>query len=385
MRFNHSVLCVSKNVNVQLYEGLVEVLKTIGELPANVILICPPLEHEHLKELMSLGMEVNCISSRWQRFRIPATVILLLATLRMHFLYKPLLFLGCDALGNIIAAVVARLTSTPYLHYSLELPPKKTQSMSFLHKLEHWSCRQADLLVTMDQPHADFICLETRALPERICLAPNTLRGPSKYLPLNVMKNDLGLDASSIIILHAGGIGAAQASIPLAESTRTWRNEWHLVFHSHCNMSRETYYQNFSNVIKANPRIHLNSKSVSSEKLDELVSNADVGLAWYDRELLGYRADFLGLAAGKIGRYLRSGVPVVVRDLPTIRTYIERYHCGICVSREDDIGEAIETILGDHENFSQGALRCYEEIWRPDKHLAEIQERVRSLIAWHTR
>ena len=54
---------------------------------------------------------------------------------------------------------------------------------------------------------------------------------------------------------------------------------------------------------------------VSTYELDSLVASADVGIALYSEKELGYRATYMGLAAGKIGNYLKCGVPIIATKL----------------------------------------------------------------------
>jgi hypothetical protein len=377
---NISLIAISRTQHITIYEGLCELIRTCTELPADVVLVCPHIDEEHYRELISYGVKIYPVEKNRYSAKIPTSLKLLATALRLNHSHKASFFIGCDGMGNIIAALASKMTSKPNILYSLELPHKHDQSMSFRQKLEHWSYRQANLIITMDKPHADFIVSETGVFPGCIATAPVTLRGPGHYQPSFSLKKRIGLNSAAILILHAGGIGAAQASIPLAEAASSWPSDWHLVFHAHCDMSHEEYYRKFAQLINTVPGIHLNAQSVPPDKLDDLVSNADIGLAWYDRELLGYRADLLGLAAGKIGRYLRNGIPVVVKNLPTIRSYIEKYSCGICVDQVDQIGPAIATILLAHNKYSENALRCYEEVWRPDKHLSNIRKKLLDML-----
>lgn len=72
---------------------------------------------------------------------------------------------------------------------------------------------------------------------------------------------------------------------------------------------------------------------VSTYELDSLVASADVGIALYSEKELGYRATYMGLAAGKIGNYLKCGVPIIATKLLSL-SYIETYQCGILVEKE---------------------------------------------------
>ncbi len=43
--------------------------------------------------------------------------------------------------------------------------------------------------------------------------------------------------------------------------------------------------------------------------------------------------------------------------------------------------QVIDAIMADCTSFRQNAVRCYEEIWRPDRYLAAIAERLRQISA----
>ena len=238
----------------------------------------------------------------------------------------------------------------------------------------------ADLVVTMDEHHANFICAQTGISRDRCVFLPVAASGPSNYRKNELLRKRFFLEENDFILLHAGGIGAAQQSLELANKARGWGNHYHLIFHAHCRMDGEQYFQQFARTLKEAKNVHLNNEPVAKEKLDTLVSSADIGLAWYDHELLGYRAELLGLAAGKIGRYLKNGVPVIARNLPTIREYLDKYKCGICADTLEEIPRAIETIKNDYERYSKNALRCYEELWKPERYLQEIQSRIEKLL-----
>lgn len=109
-----------------------------------------------------------------------------------------------------------------------------------------------------------------------------------------------------------------------------------------------------------------------------MISSADVGLALYSEEELGYRATLMGLAAGKIGNYLKCGLPIIATRLPSLQ-YIEDYQCGVLINSESEIEEAIQLITSNRSVFSENAYRCYRELWQPQRYLAIIGKSISTL------
>jgi glycosyltransferase involved in cell wall biosynthesis len=122
---------------------------------------------------------------------------------------------------------------------------------------------------------------------------------------------------------------------------------------------------------------------VASSDADELVASADVGLATYSLELLGYRATLMGLASGKIARYLRCGLPVVATDLPTVRKYLERYDCGYCADDPAGFGALLPSITNRYGELSRNASRCFEELFAPDAYCRRISARLAAMQGYH--
>ena len=118
---------------------------------------------------------------------------------------------------------------------------------------------------------------------------------------------------------------------------------------------------------------------VSTSELDDLVGSAHIGIALYSLKELGYRAELMGLAAGKIGNYLKCGLPVIATSVSSIQSYVEKYQCGVCVNSANEVRNAVEKILSDYEAYSSNALACYDELWSPDKYCSIILSRINKL------
>jgi glycosyltransferase involved in cell wall biosynthesis len=373
-------IAIVRTPNIQIYEALTELLALVTNMSYRLEIVCPMRMYEDEPLWKPEGVEYRFTRPKSTKLQMPTALKLFINALVVSLKYRPVLLIGGDRLGNILAAIVHKLTRVPYLYYGLELPGMRRRNMTLIDRMEHWSIRVANTVVTMDEHHSSFICKQVGISKDRCIFLPNATSGPAKREKTDVLRRKFFVKDEELLLVHAGGIGAAQQSIELANAARNWGQCFHLIFHAHCRMDEEKYFQQFADAIQSANNVHLNNQPVSSEQLDALISSADIGIAWYDRDLLGYRAELLGLAPGKIGRYLKNGLPVIAPNLPTIKEYLDEYACGICVDRLDDIASAVETIKTDYMRFSQNALRCYEELWRPERYLRDIQLRIEKMV-----
>jgi glycosyltransferase involved in cell wall biosynthesis len=373
-------IAIARNPHIQIYEGLTELLGLVARMSNQLEIICPVRSFEDEPLWKPDRVSYSFVQPKNARLGIPTTFKLFVHALVKSLKNPPNIIIGGDRIGNIVAALIHRLLGTPFIYYGLELPCLRLPNITWADKLEHWSIISANMVVTMDDHHATFICAQTGISKNKCVILPNAVSGPLNGRRNDLLRKRFSLQESDVLLLHAGGIGHAQQSLELADMAREWGNRYHLIFHAHCRMDGEQYFQQFANTLQKSQNVHLNNEPVSMEQLDNLVGSADIGIAWYDHDLLGYRAELLGLAAGKIGRYLKNGLPVIARNLPTIKEYLDRYECGICVDRLDEITAAIDTIKNDYERYSKNALRCYEELWKPEPYLQEIQRRIEKIV-----
>jgi len=373
-------IAIVRKQNIQIYEGLTELLGLVARMSRKLEIICLVRSFEDEPLWKPERVNYSFVQLNNTKWGIPTTLKLFVYALFKSLVNKPYILIGGDRIGNIVSSFIHRLLGVPFIYYGLELPCIKQERMTWADKLEHWSIRSANMVITMDDHHATFICAQTGISKDRCIFLPNAASGPSKAQKNDILRRKYSVQDREVLLLHAGGIGAAQQSVDLATVAIGWREDYHLVFHAHCRMDGETYFQQFKNTLQQAKNVHLNNEPVSTEELNDLVGSADIGIAWYDHDLLGYRAELLGVAAGKIGRYLKNGVPVIAKNLPTIKEYVDKYQCGICVDRLDEIAAAVDTIKNDYKLYSHNALRCYEELWKPERYLQEIQWRIEKVL-----
>ena len=319
------------------------------------------------------NLQIIKVKQRSKRFESPTTLKLLWKTLSFVLTRRVDYLMGGDAIGNIIASKISRLLVKKHIFFMLEYPQiitEKVQCLTRLQRLENKSLEKSDIIITHDKWHKQFLLTHFN-LNNKILLLPNSSFTPEIYMESNFLQKRLGVQGQKIV-LHSGGFGKWFKCKELADSTYNWDKNVKLFFHVSHRVEDDKYFEEvYESDYRGKVLFSLNP--VSTYELDSLVASADVGIALYSEKELGYRATYMGLAAGKIGNYLKCGVPIIATKLLSL-SYIETYQCGILVEKEKDIASAINKILSNRDMYSKNAHRCYRELWHPKSYLKKVGE-----------
>lgn len=312
------------------------------------------------------------VKQREQKFELPTKIKLLLRVLLDLLFNRSDIYMGGDDGGCYLLDIFHRIFGTRYVNFLLEYPDIDDPNQ--LKRIE-----EADVLITHDHWHSDFLKQHCNLDGKKILYLPNAsytdeFRGISDYL-----SKHLGIGRDKVILLHSGGLDIMFMCKELAESAKGWSKGKVLVFHTSHKVEKDPYYISMAQAIEGQDNVLFSMKPVSNDELDELVASATIGVALYSIEELGYRAEYMGVAAGKIGNYLKCGIPVIVNRLPSL-SYIEDFKCGILVDNIDDIDSACDKIMANYEVYRDGAYRCYKDIWHPKEYLEDIDEQLSSSI-----
>lgn len=315
---------------------------------------------------MCANVKQILVKERSRKFELPTKVKLLFRCLRDFFLDRSDIYIGGDDGGCHLLRIFRQLLKTKYVCFLLEYP--NIDDVNQLKRIE-----DADILITHDHWHFDFLRQHCKLDGQKILYLPNATFTDKFRESSDLLSKRLCIDSTKVIILHSGGLGKMFMCKEFAESARKWSEEKVLVFHtSHC-VKNDPYYTSMIQTIKGHDNIRFSMKPVSNEELDKLVASATLGVALYSVEELGYRAEYMGVAAGKIGNYLKCGVPVVVNRLPSL-SYIEEFKCGILVDNVNEIEPACNKILDHYEEYRECAYKCYDELWYPKQYLESIEQ-----------
>lgn len=318
------------------------------------------------------------IDERSRKLDVPTTFKLLLKSMAVLLRKKIDCVIGGDAWGNVIALKLRRIYSCPHVFFALEYPQIVTTDHTKLSKvetLENQALQNADFIITHDNFHKQFIRDNFGINDDRFLLLANASYTPEYRKHSSFLHDKFNLPSDTCAVLHSGGFGKWFRCLELAKASTEWPDNMKLVFHigrkpSGCKEFDVVYNQ------PGYENINFSLTALSNNQLDEMISSADVGIALYSVEALGYRAELMGLAAGKIGNYLKCGLPVIATRMSSLK-YIEDYGCGILIADESEIATAVATITAAKEVYSANAFRCYRELWHPDNYLPKIHEKLK--------
>jgi hypothetical protein len=257
-----------------------------------------------------------------------------------------------------------------YFGFIIEYPElnfEKMEEISLYDKLEIKGIRNSMAIITHDNLHADYIFKKLKINNLPYFTIPNGTVGKAKKTQSAFLQNRLDMSIDQKILLHSGGFGPWFDSIVLANYSSLLPDEIKLVFHVSHDITQDVYYKSYLEKEPIREKVSFSLIPVESKKLDELISSAYVGIAWYSKTILGFRAEMLGLSAGKIGNYLKCGIPVVVPDFNSLG-YVSKYACGKQISGLEELSSAIADIEKNYSTYSINAINCYNDLWDTERY-----------------
>jgi len=288
---------------------------------------------------------------------------------------------GLDPWGLVLASIPARLRRIPLVYFSLELLLRDRISSPYHQVLkwaERFSNRFSAFTIIQDADRARLLVRENRISLSKVVYLPNAPSGEANAIKTRVLRKTLGIDKGRWIILHAGSVDCWTKSLELARAARTWPNNLAMVFHVPLPLKTK-YQQTFLTQIDGK-HTYLSQGPLSLDRLIKMGRSADIGVALYPGSEQDQNMFTMGLSSGKIAHYLRCGLPVVATGLPSLRKFIEKYQCGVCIDRVEEVSSAITTVIKNYKEFSKGAIDCFVNEFQLNRHLVIILERFDQLL-----
>ncbi len=306
-----------------------------------------------------------------RRFPLPASIrrifealLLLMATIWQSAKRGYSWLVGVDPVGLIISGTVATIFRAQFFYFNLEILFASELTSFYIRiikVLERYFNRRSAFSVIQDQSRAEMLARENQIPLDTILLLPNSPAGEARPRRSLYLRNKLGIADDQSLILHVGTLSKWTCTPELISASRRWPDQLALVLHSRQRGDELSFDW------ADHPWVKVSEGPVPSQVLPELIASADVGLVLYRRDdhfMHGDNIEYVGLSSGKMAEYLRCGVPVVVTAFPGLCEIVEQYRCGICVDGVDDLAGAIRGILADRAQYSQGAIRCFNEVFR---------------------
>jgi glycosyltransferase involved in cell wall biosynthesis len=298
-----------------------------------------------------------------------ASILLRLAQIwQLHLRTPYRCFIGVDPEGLTQAYSFAKFLRVPIVYYSLELfltNELTTTREKKLKKREVALSHKIAFVIVQDKDRAQLLAEDNQIPLEKFILVPNAPIGPARRKSSRYWHQRFGLPSHTRIVLHAGSLERWTGIEEIVRSVKSWPENWVLVVHTRYNaqLSPDIDIEQLK-MLAVSGRTFFSLKPVHRQEYDQLIDGADIGIAFYVptagstytmRNILT-----VGLSSGKIGYYLRAGLPVIVNDTTSIGEFIQREKCGMVVGQGQDISAGIARIAQNYEGYGNRACQVFD-------------------------
>jgi len=274
--------------------------------------------------------------------------------------------IAVDEVGMIAAMICVffKRRDTLIVLWSLEIDTGKSPLIfhRFMDLLFSFAGHYSNFVVIQEQARLDALTLKLgfSFLRQNVCFIPHSPIGrDDAKIKSNFFHHKFGFSSNDFVILHAGWIHDAMCVDRLAKSSSKWKKKYKLVLHEREFRSIDDPF--IKHVMKLSEnRVNLSLQPVCFDRLDEVFSSAQIGIIAYDKRY-GSGRENAHKASGKLGHFLKCGIPVVALSLPGYAEMFHQYKCGMVFQDFDEVEDCIDSILDNYDSFSKEAIRCFKE------------------------
>ncbi|QDL06528.1 hypothetical protein DP113_00140 [Brasilonema octagenarum UFV-E1] len=282
---------------------------------------------------------------------------------------KNSIIIGVDANGSIASLLNFYFFKRKFAYLSLEIyPPKYFGKLARIIKwLECLAYRKAECVIIQDEDRFKSLGEFNNYHHSKVFYLPNSTMScddvNQNFTDSNYLRNILKLSDKDFpyIIIQAGMICDEVFSQELASAFRFINNGSALVLHEKEKRDvKEPYIKSLRETNSHN--LFLSLQPLPFERLNEVFDSATIGLAFYKN--INHNFGQIAKASGKLSFYLKYGKPVLVNNLESLSTLVEKYKIGVVIQNPSDPVEiqlAIERILNNYSFFSNNARFCFAE------------------------
>ena len=292
--------------------------------------------------------------------------------------------IGVEPLGLIASTLVAhsvpaeKLIPTIYFNTELLLERECRSVQSLILKSLEKVCNQACYLtIVQDRPRARYLIQDNELRADRVICVPVAGLEKSHQHKSNVLRQKFNIGADKHILVYAGNIVEWALCLEMARAAQRWREDKVLVMHSWIADTDDNPYIRQIRALTSSEKVYLSFERLPSSELIELLSSADIGLAFYKNK--GKNFYEIGYSSNKLVQYLRVGLPVITINFPSFKKVIDEWQCGAYTSDPAEIEACADALLAQYETFKRNAFRCYEREYTFDRYFAPLLSEIHKL------
>jgi glycosyltransferase involved in cell wall biosynthesis len=233
----------------------------------------------------------------------------------------------------------------------------------FLKRIEGYLIHKISAILIQDLHRKELFETENNIKKTiKFFILPNSHRGIPNRTKGNYYQALFNLQPTTRTILMAGSIEKWSFPEFLIECTLNQNPKiYKSIIQSRTSFDRNnSYIHNLKE--SSNEEVLFGLNPVPIDELDNAVSSADIGCAFYQSST-EINHSVLGAASGKMLTYLKNGLPIIMFSSPGVTELINHYNCGKVLLNMDtnEFNKSVKEIFDNYEQYSQNAFKCYEE------------------------
>ncbi|MAL85811.1 MAG: hypothetical protein CMI23_05595 [Opitutae bacterium] len=280
-----------------------------------------------------------------------------------HCYFRYEIIISIDNIGLVTSKFLNFLKKSEIYYWSLEIDTNKSNLFVYrLFEVLYTSCLSSTREIIIQENSRLKVLSNHYSVDfngRNIYFIPHSPINSKKFLNRNFFKQKFKFRENKKIILHAGWIHDAMCVDQLALVSRYWKNKYQLVLHEREKRSAEEPFIKHIHSLSGK-RLKLSLDPVSFDNIDDVFSSADIGIIAYDKRYGGGRENVFK-ASGKLGQYLKCGVPVIALNLPGYSELFSKYNCGLVFNHFGEIENCIDQIFSNYQFYRDGCFKCFEE------------------------
>jgi glycosyltransferase involved in cell wall biosynthesis len=232
-----------------------------------------------------------------------------------------------------------------------------------------WGMRQSKFTIVNDKARIP-IQHEYAKLSDNhpIIVYPGCFKNPPEPADRSNIRSKKSIPFDSIVLAYSGVFYQGNGGLWLAEILEK-RNDVYIWGQF---VGLDPLVQELLKKIKGSERLYIEPERLSWRECWSSMSAVDIGMVVYLQD--GPQFQNMGTSSNRLCMFLAMGVPVIASRQPSFE-FIERYDCGVLVSNEKELLDAIDYIGQRLDTMKSNALICAREyIDAPGKYkiLAEM-------------
>lgn len=294
-------------------------------------------------------------------------------------------YTGVDFDALIVSYLISKIFNKKLIYFSLELlipseidyKPYSLLARGFKF-FETIASKTASATIIQDDIRAKLLAKENQVDIRKIYVIPNAPIGKAKLEKKYSLYEMFKIDKNKTLLLYAGTLAEWAYIAEISDEATKLTDKYVTIFQSRSYLNDSTYIDGIIKNVDCN-KVVFSLEPFPYSEIDKLYSSADIGLAFYNIQILGTNCQEMGLASGKIAHYLFRGIPVIVNRETSLANLVEEYQCGIVIDNFQKINQACDRIMDNYQQYSDNACFCFNQLLEVEEKFIKFYQEVINL------